>query len=192
MNESSFQAVICSDVQRAAAAISQGAVLAYPTESVYGLGCDPDSQQAVNRILQIKQRPVEKGLILLASELSQLLPYIDYAALSEQQRQLLVTPQARPTTWLVPISAATPPWICGQFSSVAVRLTAHPVVASLCQLIAKPLVSTSANLSGEPPAQSAEQAAQLAGVELVFDGPLGGATQTSQIKDISTGQVIRA
>lgn len=192
MSKASSQAVICSDVMRAAAAINQGAVVAYPTESVYGLGCDPDAQTAVNKILQIKQRPVEKGLILLASELSQLLPYIDYAALSEQQRQLLVTPQARPTTWLVPISAATPPWICGQFSSVAVRLTAHPVVASLCQLIAKPLVSTSANLSGEPPAQSAEQAAQLAGVELVFDGPLGGATQTSQIKDISTGQVIRA
>lgn len=192
MTEASSQAVICSDVTRAATAIRQGAVLAYPTESVYGLGCDPEAQHAVNQILQIKQRPVEKGLILLASELSQLLPYINYAALSEAQRQLLVTPQARPTTWLVPISAATPPWICGQFSNVAVRLTSHPVVAQLCQLTGKPLVSTSANLSGEPPAQSAQQAALLAGVALVFDGPLGGAKQTSQIKDINTGQVIRA
>lgn len=192
MSNASSQVAICSDVKRAVKAISQGGVLAYPTESVYGLGCDPDAQQAVNKILQIKQRPVEKGLILLASELSQLLPYIDYAALSNGQRQLLTSPQQRPTTWLVPISAATPPWICGQFTSVAVRLTTHPVVASLCQLSGKPLVSTSANLSGEAPAQTAEQAAQLVGVDLVFDGPLGGAKQTSQIKDISTGQVIRA
>ncbi len=192
MSNGSSQAIICRDVTRVVKAICQGAVVAYPTESVFGLGCDPEAQQAVNKILQIKQRPVEKGLILLASELSQLLPYIDYAALSEEQRQLLVTPQSRPTTWLVPVSAATPPWICGQFTSVAVRLTEHPVVANLCQLSGKPLVSTSANLSGEQPAQNAEQAAQLIGVDLVFDGALGGAKQTSQIKDISTGQVIRA
>ncbi|MDO6685633.1 MULTISPECIES: Sua5/YciO/YrdC/YwlC family protein [unclassified Agarivorans] len=188
----STQRPITTNTIEAVTVLQQGAVIAYPTEAVFGLGCDPDNQQAVSKILQIKRRPVEKGLILLASELAHLLPYIDYSALSAEQQQLLVSKQTRPTTWLVPVSAATPKWISGQFSSVAVRLTSHPLVADICQRWGKPLVSTSANYSGETPAANAEQAALLTGVDLVVDGPLGKAKQTSQIKDIFTGEVIRA
>ncbi|UPW18475.1 Sua5/YciO/YrdC/YwlC family protein [Agarivorans sp. TSD2052] len=193
MTHSHSQTVAITTVaETAISALKQGQVLAYPTEAVFGLGCDPDQQSAVEKILKIKHRPVEKGLILLASDLAQLLPYIEYAALSAEQRQLLITPQLRPTTWLVPVSELTPKWICGQFSSVAVRLTSHPVVSAVCDVWGKPLVSTSANYSGEPPAVTANQATQLSGVDIVLDGPLGGATQTSQIKDIFTGAVIRA
>ncbi|BEU05186.1 threonylcarbamoyl-AMP synthase [Agarivorans sp. OAG1] len=183
---------VSDSIEQAVATLKQGLVLAYPTEAVYGLGCDPDKQAAVEQILAIKRRPVEKGLILLASELEHLLPYIDYAALSAEQQQLLVSVQARPTTWLVPVSAKTPKWISGQFSSVAVRLTQHPVVAKLCAGLGKPIVSTSANYSGEAPAETAQQAAKLQGLGLALDGALGAAKQTSQIKDIFTGQVIRA
>ncbi|WP_411993221.1 Sua5/YciO/YrdC/YwlC family protein [Agarivorans sp. DSG3-1] len=186
------QRPITTNTSEVVTVLQQGAVIAYPTEAVFGLGCDPDNKQAVSKILQIKRRPVEKGLILLASELAHLLPYIDYSALSAEQQQLLVSKQTRPTTWLVPVSAATPKWISGQFSSVAVRLTSHPLVADICQRWGKPLVSTSANYSGEIPAANAEQAALLTGVDLVVDGPLGKAKQTSQIKDIFTGEVIRA
>ncbi|MEE1675948.1 Sua5/YciO/YrdC/YwlC family protein [Agarivorans aestuarii] len=188
----SSKASLTQSIHQAAAALKQGLVLAYPTEAVFGLGCDPDQQAAVEQILRIKRRPVEKGLILLAATLEQLLPYIDYAALSDEQQQLLVSIPERPTTWLVPVSAATPSWISGKFDSVAVRLTQHPLVTELCAEWGKPIVSTSANYSGETPAETAEQAMQLQGVDWVLDGPLGAAKQTSQIKDIFTGEVIRA
>ncbi|WP_432468768.1 Sua5/YciO/YrdC/YwlC family protein [Agarivorans sp. Z349TD_8] len=184
-------AAISFDVNQAVLALQQGAVIAYPTEAVFGLGCDPDNQVAVQKILEIKCRPVEKGLILLAASLAPLLPYIDYAGLSSSQRQKLLSRQARPTTWLVPVSDKTPAWICGQFNTVAVRITRHPVVESLCQQWDKPLVSTSANYSGEPPALTAVNAAHLQGVDLVLDGALGGAEQTSQILDIKTGALLR-
>jgi L-threonylcarbamoyladenylate synthase len=183
---------LTQSIHQAVAALKQGLVLAYPTEAVFGLGCDPDQQAAVEQILRIKRRPVEKGLILLAAKLEQLLPYIDYAALSAEQQQLLVSIPERPTTWLVPVSAATPSWISGKFDSVAVRLTQHPLVTELCAEWGKPIVSTSANYSGETPAETAEQAMQLQGVGLVLNGALGAAKQTSQIKDIFTGEVIRA
>lgn len=188
----SSNASLTQSIHQAVAALKQGLVLAYPTEAVFGLGCDPDQQAAVEQILRIKRRPVEKGLILLAAKLEQLLPYIDYAALSAEQQQQLVSIPERPTTWLVPVSAATPSWISGKFDSVAVRLTQHPLVTELCAEWGKPIVSTSANYSGETPAETAEQAMQLQGVGLVLNGALGAAKQTSQIKDIFTGEVIRA
>lgn len=67
-------------------ALHQQQVIAYPTEAVFGTGCDPDSEQAVNALLALKQRPWEKGLILIAADYAQLKPYIDDSALSEQQR----------------------------------------------------------------------------------------------------------
>lgn len=126
-----------------------GAVIAYPTEAVYGLGCDPDNQQAVLNLLAIKQRPLAKGLILIAANYQQVLPYIDDSLFTPQQHDQIQASWPGPTTWVMPAAASTPTWLTGDFSSIAVRVSAHPVVQQLCHAFAKPLVSTSANLSGQ-------------------------------------------
>lgn len=118
---------------------------------MFGLGCDPDSEAAVQRLLAIKQRPVEKGLILIAADLAQLQDYIDLSQLSDEQLARVQASWPGPFTWIMPARATTPSWLTGQFDTLAVRVTGHPQVQGLCRAFGKPLVSTSANLTGESP-----------------------------------------
>lgn len=129
--------------------LQQGGIIAYPTESVYGLGCDPFNEAAVQRLLEIKQRPVEKGLILLAADWEQLKPYIDTTMLSAEK--LAGIKATTHTTWLFPKTKHVPAWIHGNSEEVAVRVTTLPLAKELCQAFGKPIVSTSANFSGEDP-----------------------------------------
>ncbi len=125
-------------------------VIAYPTEAVFGVGCDPDSEVAVNRLLALKQRPVEKGLILIAANYEQLKPYIDDSMLTPAQRETIFSAWPGPVTFVFPAQPTTPRWLTGRFDSLAVRVTDHPLVVELCRAFGKPLVSTSANLTGLP------------------------------------------
>jgi len=172
-------------------AISHGAVFAYPTDTVWGLGCHPLIAGAVLRLLKIKQRPVEKGLILLASRLEQCLPYL---AADENELEPLKRPAERPTTWLVAAGDGCPPWIRGQHPTVAVRITDHPLVAQLCTGIDAPLVSTSANRSGRPTVRSALQAQRQLGADLDFiiGGYNTGGNRPSEIKSLAGGKVLRS
>lgn len=139
-------------IAAAVAVLHKECVIAYPTEAVFGVGCDPDSETAVNRLLELKQRPVEKGLILIAANFEQLKPYIDDSMLTDTQREAIFACWPGPVTFVFPAPATTPRWLTGRFDSLAVRVTDHPLVVSLCQAYGKPLVSTSANLTGLPPA----------------------------------------
>jgi L-threonylcarbamoyladenylate synthase len=130
-----------------------GGVIAYPTEAVYGLGCDPDNISAIQTILQLKDRPADKGLILVAADFNQLLPYIDITDGPNLNRVLKTWPG--PVTWLLRARPAVPVWLRGQHESIAVRVTAHPVASQLSREFGKPLVSTSANPGGYSPAKSA-------------------------------------
>ncbi|WP_051326571.1 Sua5/YciO/YrdC/YwlC family protein [Aliagarivorans taiwanensis] len=185
-------AKVTQDLSAIAAAVEQGEVIAYPTEAVFGLGCDPRDQQAVETILAIKSRPVEKGMILIAGNTKQLEGLVDFSKLDAQAMRRLTSKPEQPTTWVVPAGPELPKWICGQFDTVAVRLTRHPGVCQLCGILETAIVSTSANYSGEEPARTASEAACLDGVHWVWDAPLGGANQPSQIKDIFSGKLFRA
>ena len=171
-----------------------GEVIAYPTEAVYGLGCDPNNEEAVLKLLAIKQRPVEKGLILVAANYSQLLPYINDNAIPIERRFQIFSCWPGHVSWVLPASAKAPRWITGNFNSIAVRVSAHPVVQQLCQAYGKPIVSTSANLAGEPAITDYQQLLASIGLQVaaVVDGPLGGATLPSQIRDAMTGEIIRS
>jgi len=173
--------------------LTQGEVILYPTEAVFGLGCDPDNQQAVEKLLAIKQRPVEKGLILIADNYGQLLKYVDDAKIPMDKRADIFSSWPAAITWVMPASKNTPKWLTGQFDTIAVRVTNHPTVKRLCQEFGKPLVSTSANLTGQETVISIEQAkAQFAEqVGFYVDEPLGGNTQPSIIKDAMTGKIFR-
>lgn len=171
----------------------QGEVVAYPTEAVWGLGCDPHQQQAVEKILMLKSRPVEKGVILIAATLAQVEPYLIGLNAEQYQRVVQSWSQGQGAhTWLVPLTPDIPRWISGTHDRVAIRVSQHPTVQALCLAFGGPIVSTSANPAGLSEARSADQ------VRMYFNdcvrcvtGEVGGAQQPSQIKDALTGQTIR-
>ncbi len=181
-------------MKTAISALRRGLLIAYPTEAVFGLGCDPDNLQAVSSLLALKQRPQEKGLILVAATVDQLAPYIDLDGLSESQRDRVLGSWPGPYTWVVPKHPQVPAWLSGQFSTLAVRVSAHPVVQALCLAYGGPIVSTSANLSSEPPCRTAAEVELQLGSALgaVVDGACGPSRNPTQIRDAVTNQLLRA
>ncbi len=180
-----------SSVQDAVTALQRGEVIAYPTEAVFGLGCDPDNPDAINRVLEIKQRPPDKGLIIVAAEVAQLKPYIADLDASIMQRAVATWPG--PVTWLIPVAKNIQPLLRGNHTTIAVRVSAHPVVRELCNVYGKPVVSTSANLSGQPPTRSVEEVMQQLGEHLsvVVAGEVDMNANVSEIRDLLTNNVIR-
>lgn len=176
-------------LRQAAHYCNTGGVIAYPTESVFGLGCDPLNEMAVIKILQLKQRPVEKGLILIASSLEQLLPFLS----TEQALDELNRPQKTATSWLVKPSHLTPGWIIGAHPKLAVRITQHPIAHALCNKLGYPLVSTSANPADLPPARNLLKLKQYFDdqIDYCVAGAVGSAKNPSQIKDLETGMIVR-
>jgi L-threonylcarbamoyladenylate synthase len=181
-----------SATEQAARLIQQGAVIAYPTEGVWGLGCDPYNKEAVGRILALKQRPANKGLILLAGSFDQV---IDLTRnLQSEHMALLQESWPGPHTWLLPdTEQSIPVWIKGQFDTVAVRVSAHTLVADLCQACGGMLVSTSANPADKPPALTREQVEAYfpVGIDMILPGEIGEQSGPSEIKNLMTQQVIR-
>lgn len=178
---------------KAAAEIRGGGVIAYPTEAVWGLGCDPSNQAATLRLLAIKQRPVDKGLILVSSTLDQLREFVDLHALPRERLEEVLASWPGPHTWILPASHAAPAWITGVHSGIAVRVSAHPVVAALCDACGHALVSTSANLAGEPPARhrDALDPSLLRQLDGVVAGQTGGLQRPTPIRDAATGAALR-
>ncbi|GAB3337875.1 Sua5/YciO/YrdC/YwlC family protein [Marilutibacter aestuarii] len=178
----------------AVAALRGGGVIAYPTEAVWGLGCDPFDEAAVTRLLRIKQRPVDKGLILIAARPTQLDGLVDWDALPDGRRDEVLASWPGPNTWVVPATARVPRWVTGAHDSVAVRVSAHLHVVALCHAFGAPLVSTSANLAGAPPAFLHDQLDPdlLSAVDAVAPGETGGMAAPTVIRDARDGQLIRA
>jgi L-threonylcarbamoyladenylate synthase len=179
-------------LRRAVATVRGGGVIAYPTESVYGLGCDPLEQGAVERIYELKQRDAAKGLILIASDVAQLLPFM--AELPADILAKLKASWPGPVTWVVPAAASLPHWLAGGRNTLAVRVTAHPIASALCRELDMALVSTSANRSGRPPARTALAVRnQLGdGVDEIVPGAVGGLNKPTEIREALTGKVLRA
>ncbi len=176
----------------AAHTLRHGGVVAYPTEAVYGIGCDPLDETAVRRLLRLKQRPVSKGLILIAAEYSQLRCFIT----EPTPGQLSTLEQSWPgaITWLIPARPETPDWLRGSHQTIAVRVTAHPVAAALCRRFGGPIVSTSANLSGHPPARTAlavHRYFQNRRVHIIH-GRVGPNKNPTEIRSLADGKLMRS
>lgn len=172
--------------------LNEEEVIAYPTESVYGLGCDPDSIKAIEKLLRLKHRPIDKGLILVADSYDQLLPYIDEYRLNQNQKTVILASWPGPVTWIFPKNKFTPDYLTGQFNTIAVRVTDHPTIKSLCSRFGKPIVSTSANLSDKKPCLSITDITHAFGSDFpILAGHLGGRSKPSQIRDSFTGDIIR-
>lgn len=179
-------------LQHAAVTLRDGGVIAYPTESVWGLGCDPWRPEAVARIWDIKRRDPGKGLILIAAEWAQIAPWLNDLDAGEQA--LLRASWPGPVTWLVPVPSDFPTWLRGRHDSVALRVSAHPGVQALCRAFGGALVSTSANRAGKPAARTALDVRQRLGGELdyILPGATGGLARPTEIRDLRSRRVVRA
>jgi L-threonylcarbamoyladenylate synthase len=178
----------------AAPLLRAGGVIAYPTEAVWGLGCDPFDEAAVLRLLEIKRRPVDKGVILVAARLAQFDGLLAWDALPAGRAEHVRAQWPGPCTWVMPVTSRVPAWITGAHASVAVRVSAHPDVVALCEAFGGPLVSTSANLAGEPPAFTFDALSPdvLARVDGILAGDTGGLRAPTPLRDAATGAELRA
>jgi L-threonylcarbamoyladenylate synthase len=175
----------------AAHILHRGGIIAYPTESVFGLGCNPLDESAVMRLLALKRRDPAKGVILIAHSYEQLRKYtgpIPADRLAEVERHW-----PGPSTWLLPAAPWVPDWLTGRHSTLAMRVTAHPLASALCREAGMPLVSTSANLSGRPPARTPLQVRLRCGndFDLLLHGATGGLAQPTPIRNALTGARLR-
>ncbi|WP_226663962.1 L-threonylcarbamoyladenylate synthase [Microbulbifer aggregans] len=176
----------------AARALAAGGVIAHPTESVWGLACDPNNPDAVARLLKLKNRPLEKGLILVSGDVDHFSGLLH--SLNGDQRARVDATWPGPVTWLVPHFGQVPPWISGVHHSVALRHTNHPFTAALSRAFGGPIVSTSANPAGCQPPRHKFQVLRYFGDELDFvgGGNTGGRTAPSEIRDVTSGRIVRA
>ncbi|MDF3982865.1 Sua5/YciO/YrdC/YwlC family protein [Luteibacter sp. PPL554] len=181
-------------LEAAAALLRQGGVLAYPTEAVYGLGCDPHDRDAFERLFALKGRPATQGVLLIAAAFSQVEPYIDLAAVPADVLAKVRASWPGPNTWVFPRSAKVPDWVAGAHAGIALRVTAHAPAAALCRAYGAPLVSTSANPHGHPPARDVATLERYFGdrLDAALDAPLGGLDRPTVIRDALSGTIIRA
>lgn len=187
MHETSFSQF---KLRQALLTLEAGGIIAYPTEAIYGIGCDPENDDALLEILWQKKRSPEKGLILIAADFNQLQDYI--APLPANVLKKILQSWPGPNTWLLPVKPDVSPLLTGGRQTLAVRVTDHPIAAELCRQFGSPLVSTSANITGLKPAKNAYQVRwQLPDVDFVMTGACGGATQPSTIRDAMTDMVLR-
>lgn len=178
-------------LERAVRVLRAGGVIAYPTEGVWGLGCDPCNAGAVARLLRLKGRSPGKGLILVAGDVAQVRSLL--ARVPVAQRAVLLGSWPGPVTWIVPIDDEMPRWITGKHASVAIRVSDHLQLADLCRSFGGPIVSTSANLQGRPAARSALAVRRYfrGAIDYLLPGDLGGRRGATAIREALSGRIVR-
>ena len=179
------------DTTSAVRQLRAGQVIAYPTEAVFGLGCDPANETAVRHLLSLKDRSESAGLVLIASDYSQLEPWI--SDIDEPLKNKVMRSWPGPVTWLFPRARTVQDFIAGKHNTVAVRLTAHEPGRKLCAAFGSALISTSANPAAAPPARNAAEVHAYFGHRIsgILEGPLGGSENPSEIRDLVNGEIVR-
>ncbi len=177
------------EINQAVQVLKEGGVIIYPTEGVYGLGCDPFNETAVRRLLKIKHRNVDKGLILIAANWHQVKELINL----DVKNYPVIKKTTVPTTWVFPATKKVPRWITGKFNSVAIRVTSHSVTKRLCQKFKGAIVSTSANLARQRSAASIDKINKsvIMGVDFILTAQLGNYGRPSKICEVKTGKILR-
>jgi L-threonylcarbamoyladenylate synthase len=178
-------------IREAVRRLEDGGIIAYPTETVYGLGCDPLNGTAALHLINLKQRRLEQGLILIASHFEQLEPYL--CPVSAAIRTRVTRDSKTPVTWVLPCHSDVPVWLRGEHHSLAIRITTHPVSAALCERWKGPLVSSSANIHGRPAALTPLDVRKAFNGELdyILHSTQAGTNRPSQIRDALSGTILR-
>ncbi len=178
-------------ISQAVQCLRHGELIAYPTEAVFGLGCDPANEKAIRTLLALKDRSADAGLILIADEFEQFEPFIK--PVESALKDLAMASWPGPVTWLFPRRSTVPDWLAGKHATIAIRVTDHPVCRALCAAFGGAIVSTSANPGQQPPAGSAAAVDAYFGPALcgTVAGDLGKENRPSEIRDLATGRVLR-
>ena len=189
-----LQRFTLADLDAAAALLHGGGVLAYPTEAVFGLGCDPHDRVAFERLFALKQRPPTQGVLLIAADFGQVERYIDRASVPQAMLQQVLASWPGPYTWIFPRSAEVPDWVAGNHAGIALRVTAHAPAADLCRAFGGAIVSTSANRHGEPPARTADEVHAAFGdaLDAILNAATGGLERPTPIRDAISGESVRS
>lgn len=176
-------------VDKALETLLQGGIIAYPTEGVFGLGCLPDKSEAVQRLLSIKQRDPAKGLIMIAANAALFEPWVELP----EGESLPPADAKHPITWIVPANSGVNYEIRGDHDGIAIRITTHSVAKELSARLGSPIVSTSANLSGQPVVANQEelQSQFSQRVDYIVPGECGPSSRPSEIRELATGRVLR-
>jgi len=171
--------------------IKKGSIVAYPTEAVYGLGCDPFNAEAVARLRDIKKRTMNKGFILIAADWMQIKKLVK--TIAPEKLNVALDSWPGPITWIFPASNQVPIWIRGEKNDIAVRVTSHPIAKQLCQTLGSPIISTSANISGQPPLRNHDAVRKQFknDVDYILEGDVGDLPNPTEIRDVETGKIIR-
>ncbi|MEO7431478.1 MAG: Sua5/YciO/YrdC/YwlC family protein [Dokdonella sp.] len=182
------------NLRAAVEALRAGGLVAYPTEAVWGIGCDPRSEEACRRLFALKRRPPTQGVLLIAADFDQLTSYIDFTATPSAAVDRARATWPGPHTWIFPRSLHVPGWIAGSHAGIALRVTAHPSASALCRAFGAALVSTSANRHGEVPAMSASDVEQIFTNEVaaILNGDVGGLERPTTIRDAISGALVRS
>ncbi len=182
-----------TNLEAAAAALRAGGVVAYPTEGVWGLGCDPYNRGACMRLFALKQRPRGRGVLLIAADYAQVESYIDLAATPADALARARASWPGPHTWIFPRASDIPVWIAGDHAGIALRVTAHPPAAALCRAFGAAIVSTSANRHGQETVRDASGLRAVFGdaIDAILNGNLGGLEQPTPIRDAISGTRVR-
>lgn len=177
-------------LQKVKAHLKNGGLIAYPTESCYGLGCDPFNYTAINKLIKTKGRSKTKGLIVIAGSTSQLHKLIQ--PLTNNQQEQLIQYWPGFYSLVLRVTTKVPRNLIGSHSKVAVRVSTHPHVKQLCHSLSSPLVSTSANKSGHNSIKSYRECQRQFGKKvLVLPGNVGNAKKPSTIIDWESQKVLR-
>jgi L-threonylcarbamoyladenylate synthase len=144
-------------IRHAAHIVKNGGIIAYPTDTIYGLGCDPYNADAVERLNVIKRRSSNKQFILLAGHINQVKDLL----LFDKSEQKKITANAEPTSWVVNATPTTPEWLTRSSNkgdndnhTLTIRISKNDTVRKLCDALGHAIISTSANLSGKRPAEN--------------------------------------
>ncbi len=182
-----------TDYERAVSVLCSGGVIVYPTESVFGLGCDPDSTSALRKVLSIKKRPENKGMLVVCHDFALVSGYVDLEKISDDEMEFALKCWEDFCTLAMPASQKVHPLLKGAYPTVAVRISRHPAVAELCSRFKKPIVSTSANLSGAEPVRTAAEAETLfnGAADYILKGMTLGYERPSRIIDLKTRKIMR-
>jgi L-threonylcarbamoyladenylate synthase len=178
-------------LRKAVGVLQSGKIIAYPTEGMYGLGCDPFNKDAVVKLVKLKQRQLHKGLILVGYSFEQFKDLVQQVP--EEALSVISKTWPGPITWVFPATENAPKWITGNHHSVAIRISVHPVVQGLCRNFNKPIVSTSANLEGSTPIYKEDRLKKIFknNIDMIVPGKICQEGASSEIRDVLTGKVIR-
>lgn len=180
-------------LQEAATTLREGGVIICPTEGVYGISALASNEKAIRRIIEIKHRALNKGLIVVAANVAMCEHVVDFQKLSADNMRLLHEKWPGHATFIVPTLPQVPAILTGNRNTLAVRVTAFPLLSHLCELVGAPIVSTSANISGSEPLKTIQELRETFAhqVDYILDEPCQGLNKPSTIYDARTGQILR-